>query len=725
LVAKAKYKQRDAFVLRARHRKAYRLHHVASLLLALAVVFAVTFELGIAIDNSKHSAPPVPAAKASKAPAGSPTVVRSAYGFSFSADSNTFAVSGTELDSNGQAQAVAQDKLNNANQKLVSATVRAKPGAVSGRVAATQLSIAFNPDPTALTAAEHSPENAALSPAQTAGKLFPVTASAGLDIKTLSSNADKLNSVPVQKTVYQFIAKQGGGKSYAIVWSGVSKGRAFAVELNGLAGRSTIPNEFALVLNSLNLSAGQAVLGASTSVFAPQLASANGKLDPKYLSDALSPAVVQIFHTVCGVLTVSGKPLGDSACVSFSGSGFLATQSGYIATNGHVVVYTAKDALADLVTSDDTVLQAYLQGLGLTPDQISATKSDPAALAAVIAKIYDLPDKQLNFANKGELTLVALGNDQPNTKKLIGLTTSAQLARFQQDTDTIKRAKVVAYNYDAKDGYTAVADPKAGFSSSDVALLKINVSRAPDIPVETDKVLQNEKVIVMGFPGDANNPLIDNRQTDVTVTDGVVSSIREAAGGKGKLYQSDADASHGNSGGPAIDDQGKAIGLMTYRYADTQNNNAAESYIRDIADFTDLASANHVTIDSRSTTQQLWEQGLELYSNNHYSAALKDFNKVQADYPAQRLVASYISSSKDAIADGKDVKDLPVDVLVIILAASLMALGATVVVIMRHHSLHRVYQASVPGTSGPQRPIVMVQPKTKSPPQPPDNTNKD
>lgn len=723
-MAKAKHKQRDALVLHPHHRKPYRVHHIASLLLSLALAFAITLELGIAIGHNQHAAPPAPAATVHKTAASSPTVVRSAYGYSFAADSNTFAVTGSELGSDGQPHAAAPDQLH-ANQQLVSATVRAKPGAVSGRVAATQLTIEFKPDGAALTAAEHSPENAGLSPAQASAKLFPVTAGSELDVKTLSSNPDKLNNVPVQKTVYQFTSKQGGGKSYAIQWSGASKGRAFAVTLNGLAGRSTVPDEFAAVLDSLNISADQAVLGVSTSVFAAQTASVNGKLDSKYLSDALSPAVVQIFHTVCGVLTVSGRALGDSGCVSFSGSGFLATQSGYIATNGHVVVYTAKDALADLVTSDEAILQAYLQGIGLTPDQINATKSDPAALAALIAKIYDLPDDQLHFADKGELTLAVLGDDQPDIKKLIGLTSSAQLAGFRKDTDTIKQAKVVAYNYDAKDSFTAIADPSVGFSSSDVALLKVNVRNAPAIPVETGQVLQSEKIIIMGFPGDANNPLIDNRQTDVTVTDGVVSSIRRAAGGKGKLYQSDADASHGNSGGPAIDDQGKAIGLMTYRYADTQNDNAAQSYIRDITDFTDLASRSGVVIDSRSTTQQLWEKGLELYSRNHYSAALKDFDKVQTAYPAQRLVASYISSSRDAIAEGRDVKDLPIDVLVIALAASLAVLATTVVLIMRHHSMHRVYQTSVPGAAG-QQPVYLAKPIEPSakPPNDKDQANR-
>lgn len=717
---KVRRQRRDALILYPHHRKPYRIHHVATLIIALAVVCGSLFELGLVVGHNQRA--PVPVPLAAKPATGSVTVVRSAYGYSFTADSASFTVNAVEGDASGATKPVTPDQLR-ANRPLVSATVQVKPGALSGRLAATQFSVRFKPDPATLTTAEKQPTNAGLTPSKVAAALFPVSPGSEVDVRMLSSAADTLHNQPVQKTVYEFTAKHGGGKSYAIQWAGVSKGRAFAVELDGLVGSSTVPGPFATVLDSLNISADQAVLGASTeaATLFTSTASADTKLDSKYLSDALSPAVVQIFHTVCGTLTIDNRLIGDSSCVSFSGSGFLATASGYIATNGHVVVYTAKDELADLLTSDDTVLHAYLQGEGLSDAQIAAVKADPAALAAQIAKVYDLPDRELHFSNEGELTLVALGTDQPDIKKLAGITNSTQLTSFRHDTTTIKQANIIGYNYAAKDGFTAIADPKAGFSSSDVALLKVDVQNAPTIPVETGQVVQNESIVVMGFPGDANNPLTDNQQTNVTVTDGVVSSIRAAAGGKGLLYQSDADASHGNSGGPAVDDQGRAIGLMTYRYADANSGDAPESYIRNIADFTALAEADNVTIDSRSVTQQDWERGLALYSKRHYSAALKDFNKVQSAYPAHRLVGSYIQSSQAAIAAGQDVTDLPVGLLVAVLLVAAGTAVATTVLIVRHHALHRVYQASVPDADNPQ-PVYLAKPSVPptGPPKPQD-----
>lgn len=668
----AKHKHKGAIVLKPHHRKPYRIRHVGFLIFCFALLVITAIEIGITLGHDQTPAParPAPVITASA----KPQVIKSDYGFSLVVDTEKFVIVRSD------------DK-----------TVIVKPavGSVEGKQSASLMTVQVNPQKV---------EGAS---AQTARQYFPITSKPDLQTKIISTTSDTINGTPVQKTTYQYTSKQGG-TSYGVSWVGVVNGRPFEVKIEGLVGSASIPGFYSSLLSSLNISTGQAVLGASTNIFATQAPVMNGKLDAKYLSDAVSPAVVQIFHTVCGVLVYHGQALGGSGCMTMTGSGFLATSDGYIATNGHVVVYDAKDALAGLVTSNDVVLQQYLTAIGYTPSQIAVAKADPARLATIISKIYDMPASQLSFANKGELVLVSLGKNQPNIKQLSSVTTAEQLNQFRTDNEAIKQAKVVGYNYSAKDKYTAVADPALGYTASDVALLKVNVQHAPTIAVQTQPVVQNQRIVLMGFPGDASNPLIDNSQNDVTVTDGVVSAIRQVAGGRAQIYQSDVDASHGNSGGPAIDDQGNAIGLLTYRYVDSQTGNAAKSYIRDIADFTDLAHHEAVPIDSSSKTSEIWLSGLKNYSHNHYSAALKDFNKVSALYPPHRLAGTYIFSSKKAIANGQDVKDIPVNVLLIALGISVLAVAGAVYIIVRHNGLHKVYQVSQTDSEGQQRSVILA-----------------
>jgi len=90
---------------------------------------------------------------------------------------------------------------------------------------------------------------------------------------------------------------------------------------------------------------------------------------------------------------------------------------------------------------------------------------------------------------------------------------------------------------------------------------------------------------------------------------------------------------------------------------------------------------------------------------------------VQAVYPAQRLVGSYISSAEEAVASGKDVKDAPVDLLVILLVAALAVAAAAMTFIIRHHGMHRVYQTSVPGAANHQ-PVYLAKPFEQPPVKP-------
>ena len=382
--------------------------------------------------------------------------------------------------------------------------------------------------------------------------------------------------------------------------------------------------------------------------------------------------------------------MSDDTCSGSTGSGFLVSGDGYIATNGHVVVYGAKDILVNNLLSNKNLLAQFLKGTKLSPAQIQEVMNRPDLTASVVSGIYDLSDSQLRLVNQREKTIVALGDtpleikDEAELKRLVD--------KFES-TSSLKQATVIGYDYSSKDQLTLVADPEKGFSASDVALLKVSIHNAPFIPISKTPITQSQKITLFGFPGDAENELTDNSKLGVTVTNGSISSIREAAGGKAKLYQSDADASQGNSGGPAIDENGEVFGLLTYRFSSGSTTNAAKSYVRDITDFTKLVKDKHVILDTTSSTQEAWQRGLSLYGQHHYSAALKEFEQISREYPSHRLASTYIDLSKQAIQDGKDVKDPSTLLLIIGIGVGIGGLGMAIVLIARQHGFHKVYRA--------------------------------
>ena len=666
-------KRQKQVVLKSHHHKPYRKRHLLSLAFSLCVLSLLAYQTGLLANRDTNDVPAV--ATAAPVQTGA-TIIRSSLGFTLKADSNLFALSGNYEGQGGARRAATTSEL---AQKSPLSSVVLKPlnGTVSNADSATRLTIQ-----TTVSGTEKATSEAAAELYAPAGDIFGT-------VEKLSTKDDTLNGMPVLKTIYKFTPKFDGGSSYVTVWSGIAGGRSFGVILQGLTAADSLPQAYVSVLQSLQIDGVASVKGASTNIFTPKAAADASKLDPKYLADAVSPAVVKIYHLVCGALVVNGQPLTTNSCTGFTGSGFIATQDGYIATNGHVVIYSAQEALVDILNNNPGAMIAFMRGLGLSGTQIQSIGNQPAALASVISKIYDIPDDKLHFDNKQDINLVALGDTAPTFGQLA---TSTDISRYLKDTQDLKLAKIVGYNYNPRDSLTTIADPKSGFSSSDVALLKINVTNAPTIAVNHNPVTQSQKLFLMGFPGDADNQLTDNRQLSVSVTDGVVSSIRQAAGGKGKLYQSDADASHGNSGGPAVAEDGTVLGLLTYRASGDASGNAAKSYIRDINDFSDLAASRNVSLDSTSKTQQLWQEGLQLYSQKHYAAAFTNFEQVKTDFPAHRLADTYIDAAHQAVLQGKDVTLVPIGWVIAGMLAAFSATALSVYIIVRHHGRHKLWQ---------------------------------
>lgn len=713
------------YKVKPHHAKPYRFRHFGLLAIALILLLGIVFQTGVIIGASRQTV-----VTQTPTPVVAPQLrsVKSSYGFSFSFNDTVFKASATSVDAKGAGQAVADADLASGKQ-INFASVRPKSGTVPAVSAATQFSIQVLPGTAELAALRANPANSAKTDGELAAQLIPVTSSSDFDVTKVSSATDTIgDGTPVFKTTYQYTPKFSGGVSYAVVWNGSVNGRPFAVKLGGLLNTSSLPTEYQDTFTSLRFEGNQKVQGVSFSPLGTAYA-ASPKLDAKYLSDSVSPAVVKIYHVVCGSLVI-GSSKTDHFCDGMTGSGFFVSSDGYIATNGHVAVLTAKDILVEIVTSSPENILSYLESIGLTQAQIDDLYNNPQQLASIIAKIYDMPDDKILLDEKKEVTLVAIG------KTPLTITKDDTLDSLidTQDSDSIKRADVVGFDYSGKDLLVASSGDPQGFSSSDVALLKIKTADAPIIPIIAGQMTQNEKITVLGFPGDAENSLVDNSKLDVSVTNGAISAIKEAAGGKAKLYQSDVDASHGNSGGPAINEAGEVFGLLTYRIAGDSEGNAAKSYMRDIADFSKLVKAKNVTLNTKSTTQDSWQHGLLLYSQNHFSAAKKDFLKVKQAYPAHRLVAGYIDNADKQIAAGNDVKLISP---VLIGGAGFLALslvGVAIVLIVRHRSRHQAYVSQQPPTSSaggvppPQPgtpmgiPLAQPQPPIRPPSAPPTAT---
>jgi hypothetical protein len=93
----------------------------------------------------------------------------------------------------------------------------------------------------------------------------------------------------------------------------------------------------------------------------------------------------------------------------------------------------------------------------------------------------------------------------------------------------------------------------ASDSDRDLAILKVNGKNLPFLTLgDIDKIHVGDHVVAVGSP----------LGFEGTVSDGIVSAVREV-GGK-KWLQTTAPVSHGNSGGPLLDMSNHVVGVITW-----------------------------------------------------------------------------------------------------------------------------------------------------------------
>jgi len=183
--------------------------------------------------------------------------------------------------------------------------------------------------------------------------------------------------------------------------------------------------------------------------------------------------------------------------------------------------------------------------------------------------------------------------------------------------------RVEIHTLEGKGRTYAVAGALAVDDEGDLALLKV------DMPADRSRVIamtssvpdDGEKVFVIG------NPL----RLEGSVSDGIVSAVREVPD-LGRIIQTTAPVSHGNSGSPLLNMRGEVVGIVTVKVTNGQNINLALGVSRIAAIKPGaLMSFDQIGLRNKSTTQpevlaDLWYRGgIDSLWLGNYDSALSYF----------------------------------------------------------------------------------------------------
>jgi rhodanese-related sulfurtransferase len=211
-------------------------------------------------------------------------------------------------------------------------------------------------------------------------------------------------------------------------------------------------------------------------------------------------------------------------------------------------------------------------------------------------------------------------------------------------------------------------------SGRDLALLRVKEGVYPALGLATRDAQLGDPVHILGFPGVVLQHELLNQSTTIeaSVTNGAVSGFPVDAIGQDTI-QTDAPAAHGNSGGPAIGDDSRLIGVLTF-ISLSQGGAIVQGFnflipARDVGTFLKGTEVQ----PGESKFNSVWAAGIELLLADRYKAAAARIAEANALQPnlsdVKRLLA-------EAEAKVKNPPPQPFPWAWVTLGVSLLSAGA-------------------------------------------------
>jgi serine protease Do len=307
------------------------------------------------------------------------------------------------------------------------------------------------------------------------------------------------------------------------------------------------------------------------------------------------------------------------------GSGFIITPDGYVITNAHVVDENDDD------TKKSFVQQAFQEILDNDEKELEGSMG---------RKLTDDESKALTEANSWYFSqTMEVGNIRKEFNVIFGISGA--------------KMKIVPMTIAAE--LVTMGNPIPG---KDVAILKLKEKHVyPTIRIGDDKAMRvGDPVYVLGYPAVATfHPLISEESiSEASLTRGIVSAKRNMKDGW-EVLQIDAAITHGNSGGPVMNDKGEVIGLATFGSIDQQKGQEVQgmNFIVPATIVDEFLDKGKVE-PKMSDISLAYEGAMNLFDRSRYRKALEKFDDVKRMNPSFPFIDKYIDDTKTRLAKGLD-----------------------------------------------------------------------
>ena len=224
-----------------------------------------------------------------------------------------------------------------------------------------------------------------------------------------------------------------------------------------------------------------------------------------------------------------------------SGSGFIVHPDGWILTSGHVVT----------PTRDAQVLERDLRRNG-----------------AIAALVKHFPVDALRTVHRGE-----------GLERSIAVLAAAGSLNDMKVVNQVELSNGETLPFELVRFTPSLAEPVGGVpvAHSDLAVLRIQRRNLPALPLgDTEEARVGESIWSVGYPAVASSSddviggwLSRDSDLEATVNPGIITAIKTDSR-RTPVFQTNVAIYRGNSGGPAVNRKGEAIGISTWGHTNAE-----------------------------------------------------------------------------------------------------------------------------------------------------------
>ncbi len=337
------------------------------------------------------------------------------------------------------------------------------------------------------------------------------------------------------------------------------------------------------------------------------------------------PAVVLIISQIGADITLDcGKGPVSVSPTPFveTGSGWLVDGRGYLVTNAHVV-----DPVHRLPPWVTLELKKRAIEEGCLDPELRARSLPRGQRSGVEERIWR------DVADRAMATMKIVTSPSITVLLSNGMKLPAEVKKFSPPL-----------------GLDANGEPLPD-SGRDLALLRVKDGVYPALTISTKGVQIGDSVHILGFPAVvmSHELLKKSVSLEASVTSGTISAFRQDAIGQ-DVIQTDAAATHGNSGGPAIGNDAALVGVMTFVSLSASGGAIVQGFnffipATDVRKFLE-GTGVHI---GESRFNAPWADALTAFFNGDYPAAAAKFARVNTILPNLPDVGRVLGEAQEKV----------------------------------------------------------------------------